>query len=54
MTDKGHDNRVIIETVENGSRILINNAEESDAGEYVCKVLDEELKHVVEINGEIC
>ena len=54
MTDEGHNNRVIIETVENGSRLLIDNAEEGDTGEYTCKVLDEELKHVVEINGEIC
>jgi len=50
VTDEGHNNRVIIETVENGSRLLIDNAEEGDTGEYTCKVLDEELKHVVEIN----
>ena len=32
--------------------IIIREAQESDAGEYVCKVSTVELKHTVEIIGK--
>jgi len=44
------DTRVRIETVENGSSLIVSDSEEDDTGEYVCKVSNEEVRHVVEIN----
>eukprot|EP00092_Neocalanus_flemingeri_P017182 GFUD01018583.1.p1 GENE.GFUD01018583.1~~GFUD01018583.1.p1 ORF type:complete len:378 (+),score=82.05 GFUD01018583.1:64-1197(+) len=43
------ENRVHVENTENGSTIVIREAEEKDAGEYVCKVSAAELKHTVQI-----
>jgi len=43
------DTRVVFETTENGSNVTINDAQDIDAGEYVCKVLDVEIRHTVEI-----
>eukprot|EP00092_Neocalanus_flemingeri_P080971 GFUD01101061.1.p1 GENE.GFUD01101061.1~~GFUD01101061.1.p1 ORF type:complete len:406 (-),score=87.89 GFUD01101061.1:78-1232(-) len=42
-------NRVHVQNRENGSTIVIREAEEKDAGEYVCKVGAVELKHTVQI-----
>ena len=39
-----------MKTTDNKSTIFIKDAEESDGGEYICKVLDEEVKHLVNIN----
>ena len=44
--------RVEVEIAENGSTVIIKEAQESDAGEYVCKVSDVEIRHTVEINGK--
>ena len=30
----------------------MSDSEEDDTGEYVCKVSNEEVRHVVEINGK--
>eukprot|EP00092_Neocalanus_flemingeri_P080969 GFUD01101059.1.p1 GENE.GFUD01101059.1~~GFUD01101059.1.p1 ORF type:complete len:393 (-),score=98.55 GFUD01101059.1:102-1217(-) len=42
-------NRVHVQNTENGGTIFIREAEEKDAGEYVCKVAAVELKHTVQI-----
>ena len=46
------DNRVSIETVENESSLIVSDAEENDTGEYVCKVSNAKVRHVVEIHGK--
>ena len=41
-----------IEIIDNGRIVSITNAGEDDGGEYVCKVADKEVRHIVDINGE--
>ena len=50
METRDNDTRIREETTDNKSTIFIKDAEESEGGEYVCKVLDEEVKHLVNIN----
>ena len=45
------ENRILVENTENGSTVVIRDAEESDAGEYGCKVSAVEIKHTVDILG---
>ena len=45
-------NRIHVENTDNGSSIVIREAEEDDAGVYVCKVSAAELTHTVEILGK--
>ena len=40
-----------METEGNDSTIFIKDAEESDGGEYVSKVLEEQVKHLMNINA---
>ena len=44
--------RVEVVITESGSTVIIKEAQESDAGEYLCKVLDVEIRHAVEIIGK--
>jgi len=43
------DIRVEVEMTGTGSTVIIKEAQETDAGEYTCKVLDVEIVHTVEI-----
>ena len=44
--------RVEVVITESGSTVIIKEAQEIDAGEYLCKVLDVEIRHTVEIIGK--
>ena len=45
------ENRIHVENTDNGSTIVIREAEDDDAGEYVCKVSSAEPTLTVEILG---